>query len=78
MTVTIELPPEIEASLVAKARAQGVPLPEYVTNLLRKHSVVLSPAERAAAWRESAKDLPSTPTLSDKAMSREGIYSNHD
>jgi hypothetical protein len=78
MTVTIELPPEIEASLVAKAQAQGLPLPEYVTDLLRKHSVVLSPEERAAGWRESAKNLPPTPTLSDDAMSRDGIYSDHD
>jgi hypothetical protein len=76
MTVTIELPPEIEASLAAKAQAQGLPLPTYVTNLLRK--VVLSPEERAAGWRESAKNLPPTPTLSDEAMSREGIYSDHD
>jgi len=74
MTVTIELPPEVEASLTAKARAQGLPLPEYVTNLLRK--AVLSPEERAAASRESARNLPPTPTLPDKAMSREGICSD--
>ena len=78
VTVTIELPPEIEANLVAKAQAEGVPLPQYVANLLRKHSEFLSPEERAAAWVESAKDLPRTPVLSDYAMSREGIYSDHD
>jgi hypothetical protein len=76
MTVTIELPPEIEASLVAKAQAEGLPLSQYVTNFLRKN--ILSPEERAAAWRESAKNLPPTPTLSNEAMSREGIYSDHD
>jgi len=76
MTVTIELPPEIEASLLAKAQAEGVPLPQYVSNFLRKH--ILSPEERAAGWRESAKNLPLTPTLSDEAMSREGIYADHD
>lgn len=78
MTVTIDLPPEIEANLLAKAQAEGVPLPEYVTNLLRRHGEFLSPEERAAAWVESAKNLPRTPVLSDYAMSREGIYSDHD
>jgi hypothetical protein len=78
MTVTIELPPEIEASLMAKAEAQGLPLPEYVKNLLRKHSVVLSPEERAAAWVESVKGLPHTPPLSDEAISRETLYSDRD
>jgi sRNA-binding protein len=34
----------------------------------------LSPAERGAAWRESAKKLPHTPPLSDEAISRESIY----
>jgi hypothetical protein len=83
MTVTIELPPEIEADLVSKARAEGLALPEYVQLLLRKQALprfkgALSPEERAAAWVESAKNLPSTPVLSDYAMSREGIYSDHD
>jgi hypothetical protein len=76
MTITIELPHEIEANLLAKAQAEGLPLPQYVTNFLRRH--ILSPEERAAAWRESAKNLPPTPTLSDEAMSRESIYSDHD
>jgi hypothetical protein len=76
MTVTIEVPADIEASLAAKAEALGLPLPEYVTNLLRKS--ILTPEERAAAWRESAKNLPPTPTLSDEAMSRDAIYSDHD
>jgi hypothetical protein len=35
-----------------------------------------SPAERAAAWRESVKELPRTKPLSDQAISRETIYSD--
>ena len=61
---------------MAKAQAEGVPLPQYVSNFLRKH--ILSPEERAAAWVESAKNLPRTPVLSDWAMSRDGIYDDHD
>ena len=76
MTVTIELPPEVEASLVAQAQARGVPLPQYVSDLLRRQ--VLSPEERAAAWRESVKDLPHTPPLLDEAISRESLYPDGD
>jgi Post-segregation antitoxin CcdA len=81
MTVTIELPPEVEAGLVAQAQALGVPLSQYLEHLLREQvpqlsSASLSPAERAAAWRESAKGLPHTPPLSDQAISRESIYSD--
>jgi hypothetical protein len=34
----------------------------------------MSPAERGAAWRESAKKFPHTPPLSDEAISRENLY----
>jgi len=58
MTVTINLPSDLEASLVAQARAHGLDLPQYVEHLLREQVPVqagsaLSPAERATAWRES-------------------------
>jgi hypothetical protein len=76
----IDLPPEIEAGLAARAAAQGVSLPEYVSRLLMEQVAPearkLSPAERAAAWREAAKGLPRTTPLSDEAISRESIYSD--
>lgn len=79
MNVNIELPSEIEVNLAAQARAQGLDLPRYIERLLQQQAspradVALSPAERAAAWRESARDLPHTPPLSDDAISRESIY----
>jgi len=79
MSVVIELPPEIEAGLAAQAEARGVPLPEYLRHLLEEQALVgagaiLSPAQRAAAWRESVRGLPYTPPLSDAAISRESIY----
>jgi hypothetical protein len=79
MTVTIQLPSEIEADLVAQARDHGLELPQYVEHLLRgqispRTASVLSPAERAAAWRESTGGLPHTPPLSDDAISRGSIY----
>ena len=84
MTVTIELPPELEAGLLAQAKAEGLPLPIYVQRLLQIQfpqtqfpagaTALMTPAERAAAWRESVVGLPHTPPLSDQAISRESIY----
>ena len=66
MTVTIELPADIEADLVAQARTHSLALPQYVEHLLREQvparaGSAPSPAERAAAWRESTRGLPHTP-----------------
>lgn len=79
MTVTIQLPPDIEADLIAQARARGLDLPQYVEHVLREQvppraASLLSPAERAEAWRQSTRGLPHTPPLSDDAISRESIY----
>jgi hypothetical protein len=79
VTFTIELPPEIEASLAALAAARGIPLPEYVRRLLEdqvppRKAAKLSPAERAAAWRASVEGLPIRPPLPDEAISRDSIY----
>jgi hypothetical protein len=79
MTITIELPADIEASLAALAAGAGMTLPDYLRRLLEgqlpaRKAAALSPAERARLWRESAKGLPYTPPLSDEAISRESIY----
>jgi hypothetical protein len=79
MTVTITLPPDIEADLLAQARAHGLDLPQWVEHVLReqvpaREGAGLSPAQRADAWRESVRGLPHTPPLSDDAISRESIY----
>jgi hypothetical protein len=36
MTVTIELPPDIEAGLLAQAQAEGLDVADYIRNLVRK------------------------------------------
>jgi HicB family len=77
MTVTIELRPEVEASLASLAAEQGISLTQYVRRLLEEQipgQVTLSPAERANLWRESIKGLPRTSPLSDDAISRDSIY----
>ncbi|MGE4045274.1 MAG: toxin-antitoxin system HicB family antitoxin [Acetobacteraceae bacterium] len=75
--MTIELRPDVEAGLAALAAEQGISLAQYVRRLLEQQvpgKAALSPAERAAAWRESVKGLPHTPPLSDEAISRESLY----
>ncbi|MDQ0471878.1 hypothetical protein [Labrys wisconsinensis] len=79
MAITIDLPPEIEANLAARAAASGVSLHQYLLHLLEEQAPVrpdapLSPAERAALWRQSALNLPRTRPLPDAAISREAIY----
>lgn len=77
MTVILDLRPEIEARLVALATERGMSVEQYVSQLLEGQPPgprSLSPAERAALWREGAKRFPRTPPLSDEAISRESIY----
>jgi hypothetical protein len=77
--MTIELLPETEAELSSLAAEQGLSLTRFVRRLLEGHvpghdQPMLSPVERAAAWRDSVRGLPHTPPLSDEAFSRESIY----
>jgi hypothetical protein len=79
MTVTVELPPEIEAVLAAQAAAQGLALPDYILHLLEERlparaGALLSPTQRADAWRASTRGLPIRPPLSDAAIGRDSIY----
>ena len=77
MTVTLDIKPETQVGLLALADASGKSLEEYILAMVESavhpHSP-LSPAERAAAWIESAKRFPDTPPLSAEAISRESIY----
>ena len=78
MTLTLELPPEVEAELSSLAKSLGLDLSHYVEHLLRERAsmaaVTLSPAERAALWRAKAEGLPPSAALSDAAISRENLY----
>jgi hypothetical protein len=78
MTVTVELPPEIEAGLAAQAAAQGISLQEYLRHVLQAQASVgrkpTTPRERAELWRKGTADLPRTSPLPDRAISRETIY----
>ena len=83
MTVTLELKPEVEASLLAQARASGMTLEEYLLSLveatvLLKRQEISSAEERAEAFEAWAAGHHPTPLLSDYAVSREAIYEDRD
>jgi len=79
MTVTLNLKPEVEAGLLAQARASGMTVEEFLLSMVE--GVVLpathkplSPEQRAAAFEAWSATHRETPPLSDNAVSREAIY----
>ena len=78
MTITIDLKPEVEASLAARAQAQGVSVAEYVRTLLEQLTpagATMSAAQRINKLHEWADKFPQRAApLSDEAISRESIY----
>jgi hypothetical protein len=86
ITIPVPLTPEEESALLAQAKAQGV----SVDTLLRKavlHIITAAPEVHsqnlgAEQWEKEFEEwldsLPSIPTLSDEAISRESIYTRED
>jgi hypothetical protein len=79
MTVTLKLTPEVEAGLVAQARASGVSVEEYVRSVVEGAVTpaiksALTPEERASAYQAWSAQHRSTPPLSEYAVSREAMY----
>ena len=84
MTITLELLPDVEASLAAQAQAQGLELNTYLQRLLERHAIVKSPEStisleeleaRLDALAEGSENLP---VLPPEATTREGLYRDHD
>jgi hypothetical protein len=84
MTVTLKLPEEFEARLIAEAGAKGVAAGELATEYL--YRTVPAPDRRQVtaeeiekAFEEIADLRPAgIPPLSDAATSRESIYTRED
>jgi hypothetical protein len=81
MTVTLDLPPNVEQAFLSEARARGVSFDELVRDVLLERQPSSPAAElypdewvrEFKAWtRSHAKD--DLPLLSDEAMSRDFIY----
>ena len=84
MTITLELLPNVEASLTAQAHAQGLELNAYLQRLLERHATAKLPEAtmsldeleaRLDALAEGSENLPALPP---EATTREGIYRDHD
>lgn len=83
MTVKVELPPEIEERFIAEARDRRMPLDAYLRECLSSFVQSrllpkLSPEAVDRRLDEAADLVPTGPTLSDFAMSRESIYTRED
>ncbi len=85
MTITVDIPPEIEQLFVAQAQARGLSLDAYARECLAHSAKVpLLPPPRSTdelnlLLDEAADMIPiGTPPLSDEAMSRESIYTRED
>lgn len=83
MTVSLHLRPEVEASAVEQARSEGVALEDYLQRIIEREVLPL-PTRRVtveeveAALAEIARGSENLPVLTDEAMSRRGIYADHD
>ena len=80
MTISIQLEPEVETSLLARAQAQGMTLDAFVQSLV-KGTVAgppppMSDEEFEAALDELAEGSENWPILPPEATTREGIYGN--
>jgi hypothetical protein len=84
MTIMVELPPEIEERFLAEARVRGLTLGAYVQEFLVRSGPATAttpalPTDELNRLLDEAADLvPSGPSLSDSAMSRESMYTRED
>ncbi|MGH8246433.1 MAG: hypothetical protein ACREUU_08370 [Gammaproteobacteria bacterium] len=78
MTVTVELKPEVEASLVAQARAKGLPLDRYIQDLIEQLASLdvqaMTPKEREQAFDEWADSIEVPAGVKEEAFHRENWY----
>jgi hypothetical protein len=88
MTVTLELKPEVEARVRAKAAERGLPVEKFIQSVIeidvdrggeRPFHETATPEEWGKALLDWVNtERPHHPPLSDYAVSREGIYSKRE
>jgi len=81
MTVTLDLPPQVEQAYLAEAHARGVSLDTLVRDVLLERRpgatlAELTPEEWVAEFKAWVRSHASEnlPLLSDEAISRDSIY----
>jgi len=75
MTLTIQLPPEIEARYAAEAQAKGVPLEKHVRDRLIESAPVDLPDQTAQPARPLK--LPAMRGTVISSLHRRDIYDDH-
>lgn len=80
MTITLDLPPEEGQNLRWQAELVGKDVSAYGRETMRSMIVSKLPPLTNAEWEKMLDELADTapPLLSDYAVSREGIYGDHD
>jgi hypothetical protein len=85
MTITLELPPEAEASLVAQATARGLSLDALLQTIITTQAAAFEPVKSAQAFPRESEDpdrvideifdaVQVPPGVGEGAMRRENWY----
>jgi hypothetical protein len=79
MSIKLDLDPNAESVLLARAQARGLSLEAYATQLLESYGSVaqvdkLSAAERLSAFDEFVRNMESNAILPEEAFHRENWY----
>ncbi len=57
MTITLELPPEVEARLAAQAKAHGLSLDAFLRTIIMTQVAAMEPVSSAQALPRAGEDL---------------------
>ncbi|MBY0505024.1 MAG: hypothetical protein K2X03_14015 [Bryobacteraceae bacterium] len=80
MTVNLQIRPDVEATLSARARSSGASLEVYIQQVLEREAALspqaaLTATQKANAFRVWAKGFPADlPQLSLEDISRDAMY----
>jgi hypothetical protein len=85
MTITLEIPPEAEANLVALAKARGLSLDAFLRTIITAQAAALEPVKSVQALPCEGEDLDRAidevfdtvqvpPSIGEGAMRRENWY----
>jgi hypothetical protein len=86
MTLTLEIPPEVQRELAREAEARGVAIPALAIHLLEEAIIRRSPParrgrsmEQIREWIDSlAEYSDQIPAMPGATFPREAMYSDHD
>jgi hypothetical protein len=85
MSIVIKIKPEIEKELSRRAEALGISLDEYIASVLEQATSMKPNRAENQTIEEFERSLDriaqfsnKIPVLRDNALSRDGIYQDHD